>query len=128
VYLIFERPFLREFLQSLRGKNIAIWTAADESYARFIVRNIIEPYLLPGQNISFVWSRRECDDSSAHYGILKHLDMVYAKYGPQFRRENTLIIDDNPDLQGQNNHVFVIKKFLVSNVDDSELLKLMSTR
>lgn len=125
VYIIFERPFLKQFLQSLQGKRIAIWTAADQSYADFIVKNIIQPYLNPDQKIYFVWSREACDESSSRFGVLKDLDMVFERYGNTFKRENTLIIDDNPDLKTQRNNVFVIKKFFMTNQDDIELLKLI---
>ena len=123
-YLIFERPFLAQFLQSLKGKKIGIWTAADKSYADFIVSNILEPYLLPEQKFEFVWHRDHCNASRKKYNVLKHLTYLEENY-PHFRRAQTIIVDDNEELLQQDNKVCVVKAFNASNLDDAELLKVL---
>lgn len=121
LHVIFERPFLHEFLTGLKGKRIAIWTAAHESYAKFIVKYIIEPYLDPQQTLEFVWSSEHCKESSKRYNLIKHLDMIFDKF-PNISRSNTVIIDDNEELLQQKNKVYVIENFNLCDLDDVGLL------
>jgi hypothetical protein len=120
-YVIFERPFLAAFLRGLRGKKIAIWTAADKSYAEFIVATILEPYLYPDQKFEFVWSRADCQRSKQKYGVLKHVGQA-RKY---FKASETLIVDDNDELVVRGNRVYTIPAFNPYNMDDTELLKAL---
>ena len=123
LHVIFERPYLKEFFQSLAKFNIAVWTAAEETYARFVVDDILKPYLNPNQKFEFVWSREACNLSEEKYGVLKHLDMVLEHF-PKYSRGDIAIIDDNTDLLAQKNNVYVIPKFYSSNIHDSELVVL----
>ena len=50
-YLIFYRPGLQQFLDTLLSKyNVMIWTAGTQPYARFVVENILSP-LKVGLNV-----------------------------------------------------------------------------
>lgn len=50
-YLIFYRPGLQQFLDTLLSKyNVMIWTAGTQPYARFVVENILSP-LKVGSNV-----------------------------------------------------------------------------
>lgn len=124
LYVIFERPFLREFLRGLSGRRIAIWTAAHQEYAEFIVKNILKPHLARNQRFEFVWHREHCDVSEAKFnGVVKHLDFARNIFNPS----DTLIIDDNNDIKVKGNNVYVIKPFQGCNKDDTELLKVLKT-
>lgn len=124
LYIIFERPFLREFLRGLRGKRISVWTAADKTYATYIVDNILRPYLNKGQTIEIIWHREHCKKSEKKHGLLKHLDMFRYHY-PKYKKETTIIIDDNRDLLKQPNNIYVIPRFTIDYLDDTELLSAL---
>ena len=41
-YIIFERPFLQDFLDYVFDNfNVSIWTAASKDYALYIIKNVI---------------------------------------------------------------------------------------
>ncbi len=122
LHVIFERPFLEHFLRSLRGHKIAVWTAAEESYAQFIVKHILEPYLFPDQKFEFVWHRNHCNESTSRYGVLKHVKFLNDKRR-DFHVSNTIIVDDNSDLVQNGNNVYLIKQFNGDDLDDFELVK-----
>ena len=56
-YLIFYRPGLQQFLDTLLSKyNVMIWTAGTQPYARFVVENILSPLKI-GSNVRFLLYR-----------------------------------------------------------------------
>lgn len=114
-FTIFERPFLQTFLRSLSGYKVSVWTAASQDYGRFIVERIVEPYL--GRRVYLFYHADQCARSLKHYGLLKHLDMLYALRSKTFRRDNTLLVDDNPDVLAQNSIVLAIQPFELDPYD-----------
>lgn len=128
LYLVYERPFLGEFLRSLRGKKIAVWTAASSEYADFIVEHILKPYLHLDQHIEFVWSSEQCAISENLFGKLKHLDMLDIHNTP-IKKSTAILVDDNIDLRGQPNNIYTIPRFsaLIEDGDDVELLRVLQT-
>lgn len=121
-YIIFERPYLKYFLQELCAKyTVSVWTAAHEIYAKFVIQNIILPYI-PKCDLKFVFAANVCKDSERATGIGKHLDMLYLfpELG-NFKRNNTALIDNNSSYLAQNNIVIEIKDFTL-NPDDSYLV------
>lgn len=121
-YVIFERPCLEMFLKELTKEfKICVWTAASFTYAQFIVKYIIEPYI--GKQVYFLYHDIHCDISFKKFGILKHLDLVQM-FNKTFTKTNTLLVDDNTDVLRQNNCVLNIQKFNL-NPKDQELSKIL---
>ena len=53
VYRIHERPYLQHFLDFLfTNYNVAVWTAVEKDYAKFIVENFI--LVKPDRRLDFV--------------------------------------------------------------------------
>ena len=124
MHVIFERPFLREFMQGLGSKKIAVWTAASSDYADFIVHNILVPYLLPHQKIEFLWHRTHCSESTKKYGILKHLELLGAKK-TAIDPKRAILIDDNTDVRNQIYLVYTIPQFETKHLDDVQLMSAL---
>lgn len=95
-YVVFERPYLQEFLDYLFANfKVSIWSAATKDYVLFIVNNIILKghserkieYILFSYHCDL--SKKECEkgpkDLRLVWDVLK-LD--------GFSKENTLILDD----------------------------------
>lgn len=121
-FVIFERPGLKEFLENLSEQyQISVWTAASEAYGQFIVKNIIEPYI--GRKVKLFYHYAHCAKSTKQKNLLKHLDILYTLRKKGFTRENTVLIDDNPDILAQNNYIFQINKFTL-DPNDNELRRI----
>lgn len=120
-FVIFERPGLESFLKDISKYHISVWTAASKDYGKFIVENIIEPYI--GKKVKLFYHYDHCIKSEKQKNKLKHLDVLYSLKSKSFTRTNTILIDDNPDILAQNSYVFQISKF---NLDpyDSELNRM----
>lgn len=125
IYVILERPFLREFLQGLGNKKIAIWTAATSDYAQFIMHHIIIPYLSPQQKIEFLWHKTHCAESMAKFGLLKHLELLNLKRST-IDPSTAIIIDDNRGIRSQPYMVCTIAPFDAKNLDDVQLLNCLN--
>ncbi len=124
-YIIFERPHLGSFIRAIASKyKISVWTAASRTYGAYIIKHVIEPYLSPKTQIHAFLHSENCEDSLRATNMLKHLDILHEMeiygYGHTFNRRNTVIIDDNPDILAQNNHVILIKPFEF-DINDNEL-------
>lgn len=123
-YVIYERPFLKDFIQTLSEKYyLSIWTAASKPYGEFIIKQIIQPYMKPNSEIVLFLHDEHCSLSESVTGILKHLDLLYElsnKYGfkPTFTRDNTVIVDDNEGILAQNNNVILIEPFEFDSHDE----------
>ena len=116
-FVIFERPGLARFLKQLSSEYVvSVWTAGTEEYGQFIINTIIAPHLTTPLKL-FLHSK-QCDVSLQRFGLLKHLNLLYAHF-PDFTRENTVLIDDNPEVQQQDNHVILIKQFSLNPCDRS---------
>lgn len=92
VYLVFERPKLKEFLDYLfENFNVFVWTAATGDYAAFILKNVISrPVGIMLFSYHCKWSKTK------HKGTPKKLEMLWTDFGLDefFNPENTVIIDD----------------------------------
>lgn len=104
-YSIYERPFLREFLEELREHfEVAVWSSASDDYVAEIVKEIFPPEY----PLAFTWGRTHCTykpdyakaeeagyfDSLRHYDYVKNLQKVKKKFG--YHPDRMLIVDDTP--------------------------------
>ena len=128
-FITFARPHLQEFLDFVfKHYNVAVWTAANKSYAVAIIKKFV--LVKPGRRLDFVFYSDHCDISRQQKRGLKGLTILwdYFKmrgYGP----ENTLIIDDNNDVNRiQKRNCYHIPEFDYNtrgSENDNELVKLM---
>lgn len=102
-YVIFERPYLQEFLDTLFAHcNVSVWSAGQKEYVLFIVKNIITRGR-PDRKLNLVMYSDHCDSSRAKYNKTspKDLRMIYRDIA---NSSNTFIIDDNVHVCGANPH------------------------
>lgn len=95
-YRIFQRPFLREFLDDAFEKyDITIWTAASKDYALFIIDNIILPKSKRDKyKIKMFFYDDHCDQSQKLYHKESPKDLRYLYNFKGYHPCNTIIIDD----------------------------------
>ena len=97
-YMVFERPYLQEFLDYLfRNYNVVIWTAASKDYALWIINKIILAED-PKRRLDFIFfsyhcelSKNECRRGPKDLALLWK---IFALKG--YTKDNTFIIDDLP--------------------------------
>jgi hypothetical protein len=101
-YEIFGRPHLQEFLDFLfYNFNVSVWTAAERSYALFI----IDKFLLtnPERKLHMFFYRHHVGMGEKRYGQIKDLRLLYEYLKvPNFWPCNTIIVDDLQDVQEAN--------------------------
>lgn len=130
-FVIFERPFLQEFLDYIFSHyKVSIFTASSKDYCLFIV----DKFLLtkPERNIEFVFFSYHCEISEKRYaGNNKRLKLLTHDFDLQdlFDLSSTVLIDDRehwaidqPDL------VINVKPFNIEEKDsenDMELVTVM---
>jgi TFIIF-interacting CTD phosphatase-like protein len=97
-YIVFERPYLQEFLDYLfENFNVSIWTAASKEYALFILDKII--LQKKGRKIDYLFFSYHCKISSYFKNGTKMLDMLWDIYKiTDYKKENTFILDDYDDV------------------------------
>ena len=101
-YIIFERPYLKEFLKYIFSNfNVSIWTAASDDYMEFIVRNIIKKYEPHGIIINkFHSDHCKISERYSHNNSTKSIKLLCDKpelFGirnSNYKMDNTFIIDD----------------------------------
>ena len=120
-YLVYKRPFLYEFLISVRDNfKIAVWSSAGDEYVAALVKEIFPK----DYTLEFVWGRSKCTlkrdyEADTHF-YLKPLKKLKNK---GFQLEKILIVDDSTEKAGDNyGNAIYIKVFLGD--DDNELIKL----
>lgn len=93
-YIVFERPGVQEFLDYLfENFNVSVWTAATQSYALFVIDNVILSQ--KGRHLEYVLFSYHCDWSEKRKRGIKGLDFLYEIVQlPGITKENTVIIDD----------------------------------
>lgn len=92
-YIVYERPYLQEFLDFLFSNyKVAVWTAASKDYAIFIVEEILLQNR-PERNLEFLMFNYHGDISEQVSECPKDLKVVYQTF-PSFNQHNTIIIDD----------------------------------
>ena len=128
-YVVFERPHLQEFLDYLFANyDVSVWTAASGDYASFIERKIILGGK-SGRKLDYILWRDHCNMSICHYDRTKRLNMLWDQYKSKgYKSENTIILDDNPDVwEAQEDMCIKAKIFDVMDSDshnDDFLLKV----
>lgn len=129
-YLVFERPYLQQFLDYIfENYNVSVWSAASKNYVLFIIDNII--YRKPGRKLQHIFFSYHCNLSKKLYkGGLKQLNMLWEHLDlPMYNKDNTLIIDDLKKVEKiQPSNCYNIKAFEFSDENsekDRELKILM---
>ena len=119
-YLVFERPGLQEFLDFVfLNFNVNIWTAATKDYAAFIIDKIILQNK-KSRKLNYVLVHYHTRKSKERYGKrnAKMLEMLIKYYKLRMRLNNTLIVDDNHDVQQSQPKICIAaKEFYLFNED-----------
>jgi len=118
--LILERPYLKEFLQTLnKYYNISVWTAAKRDYAEFIVSQILQKYHV---RVYYLFDRQHVQESLQYYGTMKNLDLLTNIYKiPMFIENKNILVDDLVEICQQKNLCLNVIPF-IGQKDDVELL------
>ena len=106
-YYIFSRPGVQDFLDFVfENYNVSVWTAASLDYALFIIQYIIIANK-PNRKLDYIFFNAHCDISQRTYNNAKQLKQLWEVFKlDQFDENNTVIIDDRPDLKlNQENNV-----------------------
>lgn len=114
-YIIFERPYLQEFLTFLFDNfNVCVWTAATKDYALFIIENIV---LASKQNrkLDYILFNYHCNISENQTDNTKNLNMFY-KHNKKYKKSNTLILDDYDEVYNtQPSNCIIAEEFRFKN-------------
>ena len=132
-YLIFERPHLQEFLTWLfENCHVSVWTAASKDYALFIIENCIlkNPENTPERHLDYCfWESHGIVSKRKYNKEHKKIDLLCDHFKlPGYKKNNTLIIDDNKRVtRHQFDNSIEIKEFdsiIKNSENDSELLDM----
>lgn len=126
-YIVFERPHLQKFLDFLfENYNVSVWTAATKDYALFIIDKMI--LTKPNRKLDWIFFSYHCSISRKKYNTTKHLNLLWNEFQLNFKKNNTLLIDDLKEIyKAQTSNVINIKEFNFlddSSEKDTELLKI----
>lgn len=119
-YIIFERPYLQQFLDFLFSNfNVSVWSAATKDYVMFIVNNII--CTKPNRHIKMILHSDHCEMSrSINAHTPKDLRFVFYKIS-DYSPYNTFIIDDLlPVYSAQPNNCISIPAFDIDKPDTND--------
>ena len=118
LYVIFERPYLQEFLTFLFANfRVGVWTAASQDYANFIVKNIvIGDYV--DRKLEFFLCSYHGKKSSTMYRGSKDLDMLIELYQlPECSKNSLVIVDDYDEVHKiQTQNCIIAKEFCYFNI------------
>lgn len=112
-YLVFERPYLQEFLDYLfQNYNVSVWTAASKDYALYIIKNIILANK-PDRHLDYIFFSYHCDMSLKKKNGTKDLSMLWDIYKMKgYNKNNTVILDDYYEVyKTQPNNCIAAKPF-----------------
>ena len=112
MYVIFERPYVQEFLTFLfENFNVSVWTAASQDYANFILKNIVVRDM-PERELNYFLCSYHGQKSSVMYdGASKKLKMLWEIYNiPNYNDKNTIILDDYDEVWNTQKHNCIIAK------------------
>jgi RNA polymerase II subunit A small phosphatase-like protein len=119
-YHVYQRPFLSEFLRSLRERYaIAIWTAAGQDYAEPVIAHIT-----PGwrDELAFVWCAERCtahfDHETRDRNTIKKLGKVRHR---GYDLDRVLVVDDSPEKHVKNYGNLVQIRPFYGELGDAEL-------
>lgn len=131
LYIVFERPYLQEFLDYLFSNfNVSIWTYSSRLYMTFILENIILRSDKPERRIDFVFFHYHCEISNKKKrGCPKDLTLLEKNFKIEnYNLSNTFIIDDLKEVADRNmENCIHIKEFNILDEEsdkDNELLKV----
>tara|TARA_B100001093_G_C26838865_1_gene1019614 strand:- start:2335 stop:2928 length:594 start_codon:yes stop_codon:yes gene_type:complete len=136
-YLVFFRPNLENFIDfCFNNFNIGFWTAGSSIYCNIILKIILsdEQY----KNCSIIFARDDNNyvnlktnkvysNVTDKNSIRKPLSLLWSEevFKEIFNKENTIIIDDNPNIKIDNpNNSILIKEFKKES-NDNVLEKLI---
>jgi len=132
-YRIYERPNLQIFLDLIFELfDISVFTAANNDYASFITKNIIEKN---NRKVNYIFYSMHSEITVRYLHGLKDLNLLWKIYNlPNIKKENTLILDDNPDvyecnkyncIRTPNFHIIDEENFSINtnSINDTFLLK-----
>lgn len=122
-YRIYQRPNLDEFLDFIfKNFNVSVFTAASKDYALFIIKNfILKDH--PERQIDFIFHSYHVDISTKKYKSPKDLRLLWNILPSTFTPENTVIVDDLPDVKKANKQNCInIKAFDVYNEDSDKII------
>ena len=127
-FIIFQRPHLQEFLDFIfKNFNVSVWTAASRDYGLFIIENFI--LTKPERHLDFFFYSYHCNYTMKTEKKLKPLSLLWDTFRlTNYNKDNTMIIDDNPDVYKiQPRNTYMIKEFFYNHPEcenDTELLKI----
>lgn len=95
-YIIFERPYLQEFLDFIFDNfNVIVWTAASKDYALFVIEKVI--LKKPNRILKFIFTSYHCriSEKTNKHEYTKDLQLLWNKFNiSDLSFQNTFIIDD----------------------------------
>lgn len=99
-YIVVYRPGLQDFLDYIFDNfNVTTFTAASNSYAMFVIKNIIKADQKQ-RYVDNVFFSYHCDLSKKLKKGIKDLSILWDIFKlPGYNKNNVLIIDDNPDVK-----------------------------
>ena len=131
-FVIFERPFLQDFLDYVfTNYKVSVFTASSKDYCLFI----IDKFLLtkPDRNIEFVFFSYHCEISEKRYaGNNKRIKLLTLDFDLEdvFDISSTVLIDDREHwARDQQDLVINVKPFNVEELNsenDTELITVMA--
>lgn len=126
-YIVYERPYLQEFLDFLFANyKVAVWTAASKDYAIFIIEEILLQNR-PERKLEFLMFNYHGEISSEVSECPKDLSLVYKTF-PSFTKHNTIIVDDYDAVyspQMKNSYpIYPFEADRKGAIKDVELLRL----
>ena len=91
-YYLYERPYLKDFLESVfEHYALAIWSASKADYVRWIIQSTV----LKDYTFEFIRTRKHCKYAAGKYGspeYLKDLQALNQTY------EQVIMLDDTPKM------------------------------
>jgi len=121
-YRIFERPHLQIFLDFIFELfDVSVFTAANNDYASFIVKNIIQGE--KNRKINYFFYSLHSEITVKYLSGLKDLNLVWNVYNlPEISINNTIILDDNSDVLKCNKYNSIkAPSFHIINDETGEL-------
>ena len=111
-YVVHERPGLQKFLDfCFANFNVHVWTAASQSYAAYIVANLMVPKESK-RTLGWVFCSYHGRKSKKLFNGPKNLKLFFETWQlPGMSPENTFIMDDHPGVKADNkqNAIHVIE-------------------
>lgn len=120
------RPHLNEFLDyAFDNFKVSIWTAANESYAKEIIRKFISTK--HNRQLQYLLHDEHCKASQEYFGNLKDLRLLYQILKlPNVRLENTILIDDlSTNCKYQRKNCINVFPYKGRDRGDNELLQVI---